>query len=94
MHLENANVGAAVEACLPNIAKAIDLVGPRVARGGRVIYLGAGPGGRYANFPFAKGRGNKKKRHELYQTQHANLRHQIRHPRSSRSVSELHLNVP
>ncbi|KKY22747.1 putative glucokinase regulator family [Diplodia seriata] len=47
MHWENANVGAAVEACLPDIAKAIDLISPRVARGGRVIYLGAGPGGRY-----------------------------------------------
>ncbi|KAL1644424.1 hypothetical protein SLS58_004338 [Diplodia intermedia] len=50
MHWENSNVGAAVEACLPDIAKAIDLISPRVARGGRVIYLGAGPGGRYLNF--------------------------------------------
>ncbi|KAK0663195.1 N-acetylmuramic acid 6-phosphate etherase [Lasiodiplodia hormozganensis] len=58
MHSENANVGAAVEACLPNIAKAIDLVGPRVARGGRVIYLGAGPGGRYGILEAAEAQSN------------------------------------
>ncbi|EKG18734.1 Sugar isomerase (SIS) [Macrophomina phaseolina MS6] len=58
MHSENINVGAAVEACLPDIAAAIDLIGPRVARGGRVIYLGSGPGGRYGILEAAEAQAN------------------------------------
>lgn len=58
MHSENANVGAAVEACLPAVAKAIDLISPRVARGGRVIYLGSGPGGRYGILEAAEAQAN------------------------------------
>ncbi|EOD44980.1 putative glucokinase regulator family protein [Neofusicoccum parvum UCRNP2] len=58
MQSENANVGAAVEACLPDIAKAIEMIAPRVAKGGRVIYLGSGPGGRYGVLEAAEAAAN------------------------------------
>lgn len=43
---ENANVITAVEAALPDIAKAIDAAAAGIARGGRLIYLGCGTSGR------------------------------------------------
>ena len=46
MNAEDARVAAAVEAVLPEIAQAIDLIAERMARGGRLIYVGAGTSGR------------------------------------------------
>ncbi|WP_419993981.1 N-acetylmuramic acid 6-phosphate etherase [Streptomyces boninensis] len=46
MNREDATVPAAVEKQLPNIAAAIDGAAERMARGGRLIYLGAGTAGR------------------------------------------------
>ncbi|ORY35926.1 N-acetylmuramic acid-6-phosphate etherase [Naematelia encephala] len=43
---EDATVHSAVAECLPVIANIIDEIAPRVARGGRVIYVGAGTSGR------------------------------------------------
>lgn len=39
-------VAESVKACLPEIAKVIDALAPRVRRGGRVVYVGAGTSGR------------------------------------------------
>lgn len=39
-------VPESVKACLPEIAGAIDALVPRVRRGGRVVYVGAGTSGR------------------------------------------------
>ncbi|MGW1806640.1 N-acetylmuramic acid 6-phosphate etherase [Streptomyces sp. NPDC002078] len=46
MNGEDAGVPAAVAAQLPRIATAIDAVAERMARGGRLIYAGAGTAGR------------------------------------------------
>jgi len=58
---EDATVATAVSTHLPTIARIIDEIVPRVAKGGRVIYMGAGTSGRlgfmdaaemYVQFPF------------------------------------------
>src|SRR5690348_17288569 len=46
---EDATVAAAVQKCLPMIAQTIDALAGKVRRGGRVVYVGAGTSGRYAN---------------------------------------------
>ncbi|MFJ4369832.1 N-acetylmuramic acid 6-phosphate etherase [Streptomyces chartreusis] len=46
MNGEDASVPAAVAAWLPEIAAAIDAVAERMARGGRLVYAGAGTAGR------------------------------------------------
>lgn len=46
MNNEDWKVAASVTPCLDDIARAIDLLLPRVRRGGRVIYIGAGTSGR------------------------------------------------
>ncbi|NLU68088.1 N-acetylmuramic acid 6-phosphate etherase [Streptomyces sp. HNM0574] len=46
MNGEDATVPAAVSASLPEIAAAIDATAARMARGGRLIYAGAGTAGR------------------------------------------------
>ncbi|KMO98462.1 N-acetylmuramic acid 6-phosphate etherase [Streptomyces roseus] len=46
MNAEDATVPAAVAAQLPRIAAAIDAIAPRMARGGRLVYAGAGTAGR------------------------------------------------
>jgi N-acetylmuramic acid 6-phosphate etherase len=43
---EDATVAAAVRAELPNVARAIDAIAERFARGGRLFYIGAGTSGR------------------------------------------------
>lgn len=43
---EDAKVAAAVRQALPQIAQAVDAVAERMARGGRLIYVGAGTSGR------------------------------------------------
>lgn len=43
---EDLTVAASVTPCLPHIARAIDLLTPRVRQGGRVVYVGAGTSGR------------------------------------------------
>lgn len=46
MNREDAKVLSAVRKALPEIAKAIDVVHGRLARGGRLIYVGSGTSGR------------------------------------------------
>ncbi|KAH8690314.1 putative glucokinase regulator family protein [Talaromyces proteolyticus] len=46
MNNEDQKVATSVTPCLDDIARAIDLLLPRVRRGGRVIYIGAGTSGR------------------------------------------------
>ncbi|AXK35519.1 N-acetylmuramic acid 6-phosphate etherase [Streptomyces armeniacus] len=46
MNGEDATVPAAVAAALPRIAAAIDAIAERMARGGRLLYAGAGTAGR------------------------------------------------
>ncbi|MFE2142391.1 N-acetylmuramic acid 6-phosphate etherase [Streptomyces sp. NPDC059456] len=46
MNAGDATVPAAVAAQLPRIAAAIDAIAPRMARGGRLVYAGAGTAGR------------------------------------------------
>ncbi|PZT69220.1 N-acetylmuramic acid 6-phosphate etherase [Streptomyces sp. SW4] len=46
MNGEDANVAAAVAERLPQIAAAVDAVAARMARGGRLVYAGAGTAGR------------------------------------------------
>ncbi|MEV8536346.1 N-acetylmuramic acid 6-phosphate etherase [Streptomyces sp. NPDC051211] len=46
MNAEDAAVPAAVAAQLPQIAAAIDAIAARMARGGRLVYAGAGTAGR------------------------------------------------
>ena len=48
INAEDAKVAAAVERALPQIARAIDVVGEAIANGGRLIYVGAGTSGRIA----------------------------------------------
>ncbi|WP_411345004.1 N-acetylmuramic acid 6-phosphate etherase [Paenibacillus sp. WLX1005] len=43
---EDQLVPAAVEACIPHIAAAVDLIVERFAQGGRLLYVGAGSSGR------------------------------------------------
>ncbi|MFD5414219.1 N-acetylmuramic acid 6-phosphate etherase [Streptomyces nojiriensis] len=46
MNAEDATVPAAVAAQLPHIAAAVDAIAERMARGGRLVYAGAGTAGR------------------------------------------------
>ncbi|WP_412740374.1 N-acetylmuramic acid 6-phosphate etherase [Krasilnikovia sp. MM14-A1259] len=46
MHADGASVTSAVERALPRVAAAIDAITARMARGGRLIYAGAGTAGR------------------------------------------------
>ena len=46
MNQEDAKVAEAVRAELPNIARAVDIIVERLARGGRLLYFGAGTSGR------------------------------------------------
>ncbi len=46
MNQEDARVAEAVRAELPHIARAVDLIVERLARGGRLLYFGAGTSGR------------------------------------------------
>lgn len=46
INVEDGMVAQSVSQCLPMIAGAIDALAPRVRRGGRVIYVGAGTSGR------------------------------------------------
>lgn len=46
MNNEDLTVAHSVTPCIPDIARAIDLLLPRVRRNGRVIYVGAGTSGR------------------------------------------------
>lgn len=43
---EDARIAAAVQQVLPQIAQAVDAIAERMARGGRLIYVGAGTSGR------------------------------------------------
>jgi N-acetylmuramic acid 6-phosphate etherase len=43
---EDAKIAAVVQAALPQIAQAVDGIAERMARGGRLIYVGAGTSGR------------------------------------------------
>lgn len=49
INTEDHRVAASLTPCLPQIAGAIDTLTPRVRRGGRVIYVGAGTSGRSVN---------------------------------------------
>jgi N-acetylmuramic acid 6-phosphate etherase len=46
INAEDATVAAAVHAELPHIAAAVDAIAARLARGGRLFYIGAGTSGR------------------------------------------------
>ena len=46
MNEEDARVPLAVQAALPAIAEAVEAIAARMARGGRLIYVGAGTSGR------------------------------------------------
>lgn len=46
IHREDSRVPAAVHKVLPQIARAVDLIANALAEGGRLVYLGAGTGGR------------------------------------------------
>ncbi len=46
MNDEDAGVAAAVRAALPAVARAVDAIAARFARGGRLFYVGAGTSGR------------------------------------------------
>jgi len=46
MNREDAVVPHAIQEALPEIAKAVDLVAQRLAKGGRMIYVGSGTSGR------------------------------------------------
>lgn len=48
INAEDAKVAAAVQAELPQIAQAVDILTERLAKGGRLIYVGAGTSGRLA----------------------------------------------
>lgn len=46
MNAEDKKVADAVEAVLPQIARAVDAIAERMSRGGRMLYIGAGTSGR------------------------------------------------
>ena len=46
LHNENYNAVRAIDAALPEIERAVDMVAERIAKGGRLIYMGAGTSGR------------------------------------------------
>ena len=46
MQEENKNAAAAIDSQLPSIAKAVDSISERMARGGRLFYIGCGTSGR------------------------------------------------
>lgn len=46
INAQDAQVAAAVQAALPDIVRAVDLIAARLGAGGRVIYVGAGTSGR------------------------------------------------
>jgi N-acetylmuramic acid 6-phosphate etherase len=46
INAEDAKVAAAVQAELPNIARAVDAIAEHFSRGGRLFYIGAGTSGR------------------------------------------------
>lgn len=46
LHAENGAVAEAVDAALPEIARAIAVIAERLVRGGRLFYIGAGTSGR------------------------------------------------
>lgn len=46
MNAEDASVPQTIKAVLPEIAQAVDAIAERMARGGRLIYVGAGTSGR------------------------------------------------
>lgn len=48
MNAEDATVANAVQAALPDIAEAVEMITERLSKGGRLIYLGAGTSGRLA----------------------------------------------
>jgi N-acetylmuramic acid 6-phosphate etherase len=48
INAEDAKVAAAVKSALPRIGEAIDLIADAIARGGHLIYVGAGTSGRIA----------------------------------------------
>ncbi len=48
INAEDATVAGAVQHAVPQIARAIDLIADALARGGRLIYVGAGTSGRIA----------------------------------------------
>lgn len=49
INTEDGMVAQSIVPCLPLIADAIDALAPRVRRGGRVVYVGAGTSGRSVN---------------------------------------------
>jgi N-acetylmuramic acid 6-phosphate etherase len=46
LHAENYSVADAVAASLPQVAQVVDILADRLARGGRLLYVGAGTSGR------------------------------------------------
>jgi N-acetylmuramic acid 6-phosphate etherase len=51
INTEDGMVAQSLVPCLPRIADTIDALAPRVRRGGRVIYVGAGTSGRSVSLP-------------------------------------------
>jgi N-acetylmuramic acid 6-phosphate etherase len=49
INAEDSNVATAVAEQTDAIAQAIDVIAERLARGGRLIYIGAGTSGRLGN---------------------------------------------
>ena len=46
LHNENYNAVRAIDAALPEIERAVDMIADRMTKGGRLIYMGAGTSGR------------------------------------------------
>ena len=46
LHEENYNAVRAIDGALPEIERAVDMIADRMAKGGRLIYMGAGTSGR------------------------------------------------
>ena len=46
INMEDQQIALCVQRCLPEIARLIDHIQPRMQQGGRVIYIGAGTSGR------------------------------------------------
>src|SRR5438270_14017079 len=55
MNAEDRKVPQAVGRALPQIAQAIDAIADALARGGRLIYIGAGTSGRLAALDASEG---------------------------------------